>query len=89
VEGKYVTNVLNNVLYAPDSTNSLLSISKLDAAGGQAIFGQGKCTLVNAKGTKLAVAKMKGKLYLLDVKPRHEDHANLSTESTETWNSLH
>ncbi|KAJ7443542.1 hypothetical protein FB451DRAFT_963070, partial [Mycena latifolia] len=89
VDGKYVTNVLNNVLYAPTSANSLLSISKLDDAGGEAIFSHGKCTLINAKGTKLAIAKKMGKLYLLDVKPRNEDHSNISTESTETWNSLH
>ncbi|KAJ7126501.1 hypothetical protein C8R43DRAFT_861142, partial [Mycena crocata] len=89
VDGKWVTNVLNNVLYAPTSANSLLSISKLDDAGGEAIFRHGKCTLVNAKGMKLATAKKIGKLYLLDVKPRDEDHANISAELTETWNSLH
>ncbi|KAJ7473564.1 hypothetical protein FB451DRAFT_948117, partial [Mycena latifolia] len=55
VDGRYVTNVLNNVLYAPTSANSLLSISKLDDAGGEAIFSHGKCTLINAKGTKLAI----------------------------------
>ncbi|KAJ7217458.1 hypothetical protein C8J57DRAFT_1034699, partial [Mycena rebaudengoi] len=89
VDGGYVTNILRNVLYTPEAANSLLSISKLDDAGGEAIFSHGKCTLVNAKGIKLATAKKMGKLYLLDVKPRDEDHANISNESTETWNSLH
>jgi transposase InsO family protein len=89
VDGNYVTNVLKDVLYTPEAANSLLSISKLDDAGGEAIFRRGWCTLTNAKGTKLATAKKMGKLYILDVKPRDEDHANISSESTETWNSLH
>ncbi|KAJ7742836.1 hypothetical protein B0H16DRAFT_1216320, partial [Mycena metata] len=89
VDGNYVTNVLYDVLYTPEAANSLLSISKLDDAGGEARFRHGWCTLTNAKGTRLATAKKIRKLYILDVKPRDEDHANISGESTETWNSLH
>ncbi|KAJ7208243.1 hypothetical protein GGX14DRAFT_307311, partial [Mycena pura] len=88
-DGKYVTNVLKNVLYTPQAANSLLSISKLDEAGGEASFRNGKCTSTNAKGLKLATANKIGKLYLLDVKPRIEDHANVTSESIETWDSLH
>src|ERR1700761_512114 len=88
-DGKYVTNILKNVLYTPQAANSLLSISKLDEAGGEASFRNGKCTLTNAKGLKLATANKIGKLYLLDVKPRIEDHANVTSESIETWDSLH
>ncbi|KAJ7067718.1 hypothetical protein B0H15DRAFT_794102, partial [Mycena belliarum] len=84
VDGQYVTNVLNNILYAPASANSLLSISKLDDAGGKASFRYGICTLVNAKGKRLATAKKIGNLCLLDVKPRDEDYAHISAESTET-----
>ncbi|KAK7027712.1 hypothetical protein R3P38DRAFT_2429035, partial [Favolaschia claudopus] len=68
VDGNYVTNTLKDVLYTPEAANSLLSISKLDDAGGEAIFRRGWCTLVGPKGNKLATAKKIGKLYLLDVK---------------------
>jgi hypothetical protein len=45
VEGKIVTNSLQNVLYAPDAVNNLISIIKLDNAGGRATFGEDSVNL--------------------------------------------
>ncbi|ETW85262.1 hypothetical protein HETIRDRAFT_448423 [Heterobasidion irregulare TC 32-1] len=46
--GKQVDSVwLRNMLHTPDATENLLSMSKLDRAGGSAVSGGGKVVLLN------------------------------------------
>ncbi|KDR75264.1 hypothetical protein GALMADRAFT_24757, partial [Galerina marginata CBS 339.88] len=91
VNGKLITNHLQNVLYAPNAANNLLSIIKLDKADGYATCKGGGIKLWNKNDKLLAQGKIVNNLYVLDAEPIHaaREHAQVALSLPDTWDSLH
>ncbi|KAA1480060.1 hypothetical protein DENSPDRAFT_755117, partial [Dentipellis sp. KUC8613] len=49
---------LSNVLHAPEAAHNLLSISKLDRAGGSAYFGGGRVKLYGKSEKPIATGTL-------------------------------
>ncbi|KAA1470887.1 hypothetical protein DENSPDRAFT_766422, partial [Dentipellis sp. KUC8613] len=60
---------LSNVLHAPEAAHNLLSISKLDRAGGSAYFGGGRVKLYGKSEKPIATGTLIDNLYYLDSPP--------------------
>jgi hypothetical protein len=50
VNGERQTVSLHNTLYAPTAANNLLSITRIDEAGGSATFKNGKASIYSKSG---------------------------------------
>jgi len=58
---------LNNIIFAPDAPNCLLSIGKVKSAGVQIDFSAGKCT-VKQNGSIVLNGTLTNHVYMLDVR---------------------
>jgi len=80
---------LHNVLYVPDARDNLLSLAKLDDAGGRTQFGNNKCILINANNEVIAEGTRSGGLYLLNLYRKREQIYFTNTTTPQTWESWH
>lgn len=65
VKGNTVDLDVNNVLYVPDLSTNLFSVSQMTAKGNKVIFEGSSCIILNPKGQVLAKAEVQGGLYKL------------------------
>lgn len=73
---------LNNVLYVPKLSYSLLSVSKASEAGKTTKFDKSGCKILNQKKKVIAVATKHGNLYYLEYRKR-EESANATENNIE------
>src|ERR1700733_6836855 len=83
IQGRTRTITLRDVIYCPDATQNLMSISKLDIAGGYALYKGGQVTLYAPDNSVIAIGSLRGKLYYLNVrtqqKPKPRETAHFAT----------
>jgi hypothetical protein len=88
LNGKSTTVELKNVLHALDVGANPIKISRLDDAGGHAIFGNSCVEFYDGTGKQFGTGLKLGQLYYLDAKskaPRHVVHM----ARTQTWDEWH
>lgn len=97
VDGKMITHRLLDVLYAPTCAHNLLSISRLDDAGLEARFSQGKVEFMRRTDNRVVAAGCKnGNLYPMIARARkqmqnnaHESAHAAAEASNRTWDAWH
>ena len=91
VGNKLVKHQLQNVLYAPNAVNNLLSISRLDDAGGKVIFTAGCCELLNRHGQVIGNGRKIRRLYLLNCRAKiaSPEYANIAINKKDSWETWH
>ncbi|KAJ7049119.1 hypothetical protein C8F01DRAFT_927554, partial [Mycena amicta] len=96
VDGKTITHRLSDALYAPSCPHNLISISRLDDAGLEAAFGNGKVSFVRKKDNRVMATVVKsGRLYRMVAKARtvqvdEHEGANAAEEASgNTWDAWH
>ncbi|KAI0996183.1 Retrovirus-related Pol polyprotein from transposon TNT 1-94 [Podosphaera aphanis] len=82
---------LSNVLYVPTTRHCLISRSRLDQAGGEARYKNGKCKFLNAKGELIATGELVGNLYRIYARALlNKSHAAyILTNSILSWHEAH
>ncbi|KAJ8580846.1 hypothetical protein M405DRAFT_710985, partial [Rhizopogon salebrosus TDB-379] len=83
---------LRDVLYVPDASHNLVSISQLDREGRQASICNGELKLYSKSGAQFAHAKMEKGLYILSARARlfPSSIANIAQHtSTRMWKEWH
>ncbi|PBK59421.1 hypothetical protein ARMSODRAFT_857080, partial [Armillaria solidipes] len=92
VNGKTITHQLKDTLYAPNAVNNLISISRLDDAGMEASFRNGKVQFRRKDGTVLSEGKKTRRLYLMEARARDvvPEQSNVAADASEnTWDAWH
>ncbi len=92
VNGKTITHQLKDTLYAPNAVNNLISISRLDDAGMEASFRNGKVQFRRKDGTVLSEGKKTRRLYLMEARARDRvpEQSNVAADASEnTWDAWH
>ncbi|GBE84071.1 hypothetical protein SCP_0600490 [Sparassis crispa] len=93
IGGKTFTFCLKDVLYAPKATNNLVSLTRLDEAGGHFDGGDGGITLRESGGHAIAEGRKIGRLYLLYMRAKiatpMNERANVAHEDNDSWESWH
>ena len=69
VGNEVFTHCLQDVLYAPKAVNNLLSVRRLDDAGGEFRVTQGKCELQDKSHQVIGIGRHIRRLYLLGDSP--------------------
>lgn len=77
--------VFKDVLYVPDLDSALLSVRKLTQKGLKVKFGESRCTISTAAGKAVAVAELRGNLYML----KEAEEAKLGKEARHLPNCQH
>jgi hypothetical protein len=67
--GKQQECKLHNVLFVPNLSYNLLSVSKVAEAGKSVSFEETTCNISRSDGEIIAIAKKVGCLYYLDIQP--------------------
>ncbi|GBE89144.1 hypothetical protein SCP_1501500 [Sparassis crispa] len=83
---------LHGVLYVPTAPNSLLSITRLDDAGGRVLMGNSRAILIDKNKHTLAIGKKNGRLYSLKLRPIVPQPARTYTAKEygpHTWEKWH
>ena len=78
--GKRQRCSLQGVLFVPDLSYSLLSVSKASEAGKVTRFGKSGCQILNTSNKLIACATMCGSLYMLEFERCNYAHAALTKE---------
>ncbi|GBE87024.1 hypothetical protein SCP_1002700 [Sparassis crispa] len=93
IRGNTCTFCLKDVLYAPKATNNLVSLSRLDEAGGHFDGGAGGIMLRESSGHIIAQGRKVGRLYLLNMRAKaampSEERANIARDDSDSWESWH
>ncbi len=85
--GKQQECKLHNVLFVPNLSYNLLSVSKVAEAGKSVSFEETTCNISRSDGEIIAIAKKVGCLYYLDIQPIVEC-SNAVNEETEHSNEM-
>jgi transposase InsO family protein len=90
-DGKVITHQLHNTLYVPTASNCLVSVSRLDDAGGKVETGNGLCWLKDKSDKVVGKGYKHRRLYLLAARAvlRDQDRSNLTTPTKLTWDQWH
>ena len=90
VDGKEYVHHLHNTLYTPNAPNCLISLSRLDDAGGKVEFDKGMCWIRNKDGMVVGTGRKHHRLYLLVARAiLTKEKANLATTGKHTWDQWH
>ena len=90
VDGKEYVHHLRNTLYTPNAPNCLISLSRLDDAGGKVEFDKGMCWIRNKDGMVVGTGRKHHRLYLLAARAiLTKEKANLATTGKHTWDQWH
>ncbi|KAG5860659.1 hypothetical protein JTB14_002409 [Gonioctena quinquepunctata] len=76
---------VKNVLYVPESTTNLLSVSQLIKNGNVVKFEAECCNIFNAERELVGTANLHQGVYKLNMKKGEELLAGLSVENGEIW----
>ena len=90
-DGKEFIHRLSNVLYTPSAPNCLLSLSRIDDAGGKVDFEKGKCWIRDKKGMVIGEGEKHQRLYLLRGRAilQEKEQANYASTRKLTWDQWH
>jgi transposase InsO family protein len=91
INGKTRLLNLKSVLHIPDAPNNLVSIGRLEDAGGWMKIKTRRLTLMNGQDETIATGNYVNRMYLLDaesVQPK-EEALVASSKETVTWEELH
>ena len=85
------THRLQDVLYAPKAVNNLLSVGRLDDAGGEFRVAQGKCELRDKSNQVIGIGRNIRRLYLLDAyaEKTTSEQASIAVTGQDSWDSWH
>src|ERR1700678_2140329 len=86
------TILLYNVLYVPDTQDNLLSIARVDKAGGQVRFSHGKAFLLDNNEQLIAEAPAINRLYVLNFfrKTDPKERSNIAHPTqNNSWTEWH
>ncbi|CAH2100913.1 unnamed protein product [Euphydryas editha] len=75
---------VNNVLYVPNLTTNLLSVSRITTNGNRVEFDQHGCSIYNPQNDCIGIAKLENGVYKLNVKTEQVFAASVKVSST-TW----
>jgi hypothetical protein len=76
---------VDNVLYVPNLTTNLLSVSRIIANGNRVVFNEQGCFIYNSQNVCIGEARLENEVYRLNiVKSQHVLAASVKTSST-TW----
>ncbi|PBK85355.1 hypothetical protein ARMGADRAFT_868926, partial [Armillaria gallica] len=92
VNGKIVTHQLKDTLYALNTVNNLISISRLDDTGMEASFKNGIAQFFCKDRKILAEGKKTHHLYLMNAQACYTIHEKINiadVESANTWDAWH
>ncbi|KAJ7067609.1 hypothetical protein C8F01DRAFT_926814, partial [Mycena amicta] len=97
VDGRVITHRLLDVLFAPACAHNLVSISRLDDAGIEAEFKDGRVQFIRrSDGKVLAAGRKTGRLYPLAARSQSEkrtearEGAHAAIDASErTWDAWH
>ena len=90
--GKEVfTHHLQDVLYAPKAVNNLLSVRRLDDAGGEFWVAQGKCELRDKSNQVIGIGRNIWRLYPLDAcaEKTPSEQASIAVTGQNSWDLWH
>ena len=76
---------LTRVLYVPEACQNLISIGRIDSAGGRVTCEGGQMFLRDSRNKPLAVATLKDGLYYLDRRTMSQNEANLAITVKHAW----
>jgi len=84
---KVFTHRLQDVLYAPKAINNLLSVGRLDDAGGEFRVAQGKCALRDKSNQVIGIGRNIRRLYLLDARAEKtaSEQASITVTGQNSW----
>ncbi len=85
--GKQQECKLHNVLFVPNLSYNLLSVSNVAEAGKSVSFEETTCNIFRSDGEMIAIANKVGCLYYLDIQPIVEC-SNAVNEGTEPSNEM-
>jgi transposase InsO family protein len=82
---------LTRVLYVPEARQNLISVGRIDSAGGRVICNSGQMSLRDSKDKPLAIATLKDGLYYLDRRtmPQNEASIAITIKGAWTWEEWH
>jgi len=88
---KVFTHRLQDVLYAPKAVNNLLSVGRLDDAGGEFRVAQGKCELRDKSNQVIGIGRNIRRLYLLDARAEKmpSEQASIAVTGQNSWDLWH
>ena len=87
-DGKTITGRLNDVLYVPELTYNLLSISRVTKLGKRVKFYRSYCNIIDNKERITATGTKRGDLYYLRCRQIHQAHmsdAQLTVSREYLW----
>lgn len=84
VNGKSNAIDVKNVLFVPDLSTNLLSVSEMTSKGNKVIFEGSSCNVFNPKGQLIAKAEIDGGLYKLSQNP-HKAFLSTKNADIDTW----
>jgi transposase InsO family protein len=89
IDGCEETIRLYNTLYTPAAQNNLLSVTRIDDAGGEASFKDGTAQIRNKDGRLVLRGKKKFRLYWLEARAVVGNTANIRTTEDNSWETWH
>lgn len=84
-EGDVLEVPIKDVLYVPNLDSGLLSVRKLTQKGLKVVFGDSMCRISSSEGKVVAVAELRGNLYVL----KEAEDAKLGKEARHLPNCQH
>jgi Reverse transcriptase (RNA-dependent DNA polymerase)/gag-polypeptide of LTR copia-type/Integrase core domain/GAG-pre-integrase domain len=89
IDGREISIRLKDVVYAPQAPNCLISMSRIENTGGQALFRKGKC-YIKINDTIAIIGERRRGVYPLNVKVQQQREIVQVVSSTKlTWNEAH
>lgn len=91
VDGKEFIHQLRDTLYTPNAPNCLLSLSRLDDAGGKVAFDKGMCWIKDKDLKVVGIGDKHQRLYLLRARAilHGQERANYASTGGLTWDQWH
>ncbi|KAJ3543106.1 hypothetical protein NMY22_g3260 [Coprinellus aureogranulatus] len=89
INGQTLRHHLRDVLHVPDAPNCLLSVPRLDEAGGTVVFENGTCILKDKDGRAIGVGHKSSRLYKLEARLPYRERANIAAANKATWDQWH
>ena len=85
IDDEQYTLHLTRVLYVPEARQNLISVGRIDSAGGHITCDSGQMFRCNLKDKPLAVVTLKDGLYYLDHQIMSQNTANVVIKLKQAW----
>lgn len=84
-KNQYNKILFQNVLYVPELTTNLLSVSQIIKKGGQVKFNRKGCLIFNKNNVVVATASLVNNMYRLDIKSEHAYLSEVDKQDMYLW----